>query len=84
MTPINRRTGLRSSTPADRFTRVYPERVMYSFRPEPEPAEREALVLVLERLLQETDRRPDAYRSEWRRAALGEGVSVDEDEEPAG
>jgi hypothetical protein len=56
---------------------------MYSFRPEPEPAEREALVLALHRLL-ETDRRSGGYRSEWRRAALEEGVSADEDEEPAG
>jgi hypothetical protein len=47
---------------------------MYSFRPEPEPAEREALLLALERLLDEE--RPSPYRSEWRRAALEEGISA--------
>jgi hypothetical protein len=54
---------------------------MYSFRPEPEPAELEALVAALERLLAGEDERPDAYRSRWRRAALEESVApVDEDE----
>jgi hypothetical protein len=53
---------------------------MYSFRPEPEPAEREALELALERLLGDEFVEPAAYRSEWRRAALEEGVAGGEDE----
>jgi hypothetical protein len=55
---------------------------MYSFRPEPDPVERAALELALDRLLREEDRRPGAYRSEWRRAALEEGVAADEEDEP--
>ena len=54
---------------------------MYSFRPEPEPAERAALVLALEQLLGDEARRPSAYSSEWRRVALEEGVSDKADEE---
>jgi hypothetical protein len=53
---------------------------MYSFRPEPEPAEREALLLALERLL-EGEERPTPYGSEWRRAALDEGISAAEEDE---
>jgi hypothetical protein len=53
---------------------------MYAFRPEPEPAEREALVLALEQLLGEEDR-PWPYRSEWRRAAFEEGVSTEDGDE---
>jgi hypothetical protein len=54
---------------------------MYSFRPQPEPTELEALILALKRLLAAENERPDAYRSEWRRAALEEGVSpLGEDE----
>jgi hypothetical protein len=55
---------------------------MYSFRPEPEPAEREALVLAMEQFLEDEAPRPSAYSSLWRRAALEEGVS-DEGEHDA-
>jgi hypothetical protein len=47
---------------------------MYSFRPELEPFERKALELVLDRFLASELTEPAAYRSEWRRAALAEGV----------
>jgi hypothetical protein len=77
---MNRRTGVRSSWRALGFTRDYPERVMYSFRPPPEPAEREALLVALERLLRDEEGH-GAYRSEWRRAALEEGVSSGEEDE---
>jgi hypothetical protein len=53
---------------------------MYAFRPEPEPAEREALLLALERLLDD-EKSPSPYRSEWRRAALEEGISEDEEDD---
>jgi hypothetical protein len=53
---------------------------MYSFRPEPEPFEREALELALDRLLADELDEPPAYRSEWRRAALAEGVAGGEDD----
>lgn len=55
---------------------------MYSFRPQPDPAEREAILLALKRLLPvEVEEGPTAYRSEWRRVAFEEGVSSgDEDE----
>jgi hypothetical protein len=56
---------------------------MYSFRPEPEPAEREALVLAIAQLLEDEALPPSAYRSLWRRAALEEGVS-DEGEDETG
>jgi hypothetical protein len=76
---MRRRTELRSSAASWRFTRDYPERVIYSFRPQPEADEREALALALERLLEE--KQPSPYGSEWRRAAIEEGVSAaDEDE----
>jgi hypothetical protein len=52
---------------------------MYSFRPEPDAPEREALTLALERLLEED--RPNPYRSEWRRAALEEGLLAADEEE---
>jgi hypothetical protein len=55
---------------------------MYSFRPEPEPAELDALMLALQRLLPADGERPDAYRSEWRRAALEEGVAPVGEDEP--
>jgi hypothetical protein len=48
---------------------------MYSFRPEPEPEERKALELALDQLLPAESEKPDAYESEWRHAALEEGVS---------
>jgi hypothetical protein len=54
---------------------------MYSFRPPPDPVEREALLLALERLLREEDEGPRAYHSEWRRAALDEGVSSADEKE---
>jgi hypothetical protein len=53
--------------------------VIYSFRPQPQDDEREALVLALDRLLEEEQ--PSPYGSEWRRAAIEEGASAaDEDE----
>jgi hypothetical protein len=53
---------------------------MYSFRPQPEPPQLQALLVALERL-SEGERRPFAYESEWRRAAIEEAVSPgDEDE----
>ncbi len=56
---------------------------MCSFRPEPEPFEREVLELALERLLSDRPVEPAAYGSEWRRAALEEGVAGgDEDAGP--
>jgi hypothetical protein len=54
---------------------------MYSFRPEPEPEEREALVLALEQLLGDEAPRPSAYGSPWRRAALEEDVSGEGEDE---
>jgi hypothetical protein len=56
---------------------------MYSFRPEPEPAEHAALERALEQLHPRDDSLPAPYRSEWRRAALTEGVSADEEEDGA-
>jgi hypothetical protein len=57
---------------------------MYSFRPRPEPEERQALLLALERLLSAEDQeRPYGYRSEWRRAAFEEGVSPGDEDEPS-
>jgi hypothetical protein len=56
---------------------------MYSFRPEPDPAELDALVAALDRLLaDEEGGQSGPYRSEWRRAALEEGVSPLEADEP--
>jgi hypothetical protein len=55
---------------------------MYSFRPEPEPHEREAIVLALDRLFEAANGRPNPYRSEWRRAAFEEGVLSAEEDEP--
>jgi hypothetical protein len=55
---------------------------MYSFRFEPEPAEREALEAALTRLLGSEERVPEAYGSEWRRAALEEGISQGDEDEP--
>ena len=52
---------------------------MYSFRPEPDPAELDALVAALERLLAaDKGGQPFPYESEWRRAALEEGVLLPE------
>ena len=56
---------------------------MYSFWPEPEPAEREALILAFEQFLEGQAREPSAYRSEWRRAALEE-CAWDEDDDQSG
>jgi hypothetical protein len=44
--------------------------------PEPEPDEREAVTLALERLLS-GETMPDAYRSRWRDAGIAENVSDD-------
>jgi hypothetical protein len=51
---------------------------MYSFRPEPEPEERKALEFVLDQMLAAESEKPGAYESEWRHAALEEGVSAGE------
>ncbi len=56
---------------------------MYSFRPEPAPAEYAALERALKQLHQREDSQPAPYRSGWRRAALTEGVSADEEEDGA-
>jgi hypothetical protein len=53
---------------------------MYAFRPEPQPSERSALERVLAKLLERDEPGPPAYRSEWRRAALAEAVSADEED----
>jgi hypothetical protein len=56
---------------------------MYSFRPGPEPVEREALLLALGQLLgEQADEAPSAYRSEWRQIVLEEGVSSSDENEP--
>jgi hypothetical protein len=60
----------------------YAERAMYSFRPEPEPVERKALELALDQLLGAELEEPGAYQSEWRHAALEEGVSGGEEDNP--
>jgi hypothetical protein len=56
---------------------------MYSFRPQPEPSEREALLIALRQLLPAEDEQLSAYDSEWRRAAFEEGVSAGDDNEPS-
>jgi hypothetical protein len=56
--------------------------VTYVFRPEPEPAERAALELALEQLLDAKLDEPSPYRSEWRRTALEEGVVDGREEDP--
>ena len=53
---------------------------MYSFRPDPEPAERDALELALDQLLRAELEEPGVYQSEWRQAALEEGVSGGEED----
>jgi hypothetical protein len=53
---------------------------MYSFRPEPEPAERKALELALDQLLGAKLEESEAYESGWRRTALEEGVSDGEED----
>jgi hypothetical protein len=55
--------------------------VTYSFRPEPEPAERKALELALDQLLGAEVEEPSPYQGEWRRTALEEGVSSGEEDE---
>lgn len=42
----------------------------YEIVPEPTPAEREALLAALARLLRDDGRGPAAYRSRWRLAGL--------------
>jgi hypothetical protein len=53
---------------------------MYSFRPDPEPAERDALELALDQLLRAELEEPAVHQSEWRHAALEEGVSGGEED----
>jgi hypothetical protein len=55
---------------------------MYSFRPEPEPAERKALELALDQLLGAELEEPGAYQGGWRRTALEEGVADGEEDDP--
>ena len=55
---------------------------MYSFWPDPEPAERKALELALNQLLGAELEEPGPYQSEWRRTALEEGVSDGEEDNP--
>jgi hypothetical protein len=78
---MNLRTRVRSSSRSLCFTDDYPERVMYSFWPDPDPAARDAIVVALERVLEpDEEESPAAYRSAWRQAALDEGVAAaDED-----
>ena len=56
---------------------------MYSLFPEPQPEERAVLERAVESLLHSDEGQPAAYRSAWRRAALEEAVTADEEEEPA-
>jgi hypothetical protein len=49
--------------------------------PEPDPEEREALALALERLLPAADV-PPAYRSRWRSAGIDENLGDDDDLRP--
>jgi hypothetical protein len=51
--------------------------VEFVLEPEPEPAEREAITVALERLLAGASE-PPAYRSRWREAGIAENVSPDE------
>jgi hypothetical protein len=53
---------------------------MYSFQPEPEPAERKALERALDEMLGAELEEPGVYQSEWRRTALEEAVSDGEEE----
>jgi hypothetical protein len=46
--------------------------------PEPDPEEREALTLALERVLPAADG-PPAYASRWRSAGIAENLGDDED-----
>jgi hypothetical protein len=61
--------------PGVRVRRRITLNAMYSFQPEPEPAERDALELALDHLLGAELEEPGVYQSEWRHAALEEGVS---------
>jgi hypothetical protein len=54
---------------------------MYSFRPEPDPVERKALELALDQLRGAESEEPPAHQSEWRLAALEEGVSGGEEDD---
>jgi hypothetical protein len=50
--------------------------VEFVFAPEPEPEEREAVTLALQRLLT-GERVPAAFRSAWRQAGISESVAPD-------
>jgi hypothetical protein len=79
---VNRPPGAFANQPVRRTAAHthYAERRMYSFRPEPEPAERKALELALDQLFGAELQEPAAYQSGWRRAALEEGVSDGEED----
>jgi hypothetical protein len=53
----------------------------YTFRPEPEPAERAALEFALDQLLGAEPEEPSPYQREWGRTALEEGVSSAQEDE---
>ena len=47
-------------------------------RPEPEPEERDAVALALERLL-DGDDLPPAYRSRWRAVGIAENLGLEDE-----
>jgi hypothetical protein len=52
--------------------------VEFVTRPEPDPEERDAVALVLERLL-DGDDLPPAYRSRWRAAGIAENLGLEDE-----
>jgi hypothetical protein len=50
--------------------------VEFVTRPEPDPEERDAVALALERLL-ERDELPPAYRSRWREEGVAENLGLE-------
>jgi hypothetical protein len=55
--------------------------VEFIARPEPDPEEREAVALALERLLA-ADELPPAYRSRWRAAGIAENLGLETEQGP--
>jgi hypothetical protein len=53
---------------------------MYAFRPDPSPAEREALEQALEQALGRREPWPPPYVSRWRRVALEEAVATEDED----